>query len=311
MNPEEFDIEGFGSIKKTTWADIIPQEGVFLGLDISKDSTGICLIEDGVKTTANIILTSEQLEIQKSDKRNFEEVLLRRQLKKDLSEMIRDKHFDLIIIEDVFAGDNPKVVRLLYSLNTAIDELILDGVCDCKDFIRINNGEWKKWLWSGIDPMQQYKGYNVKLRIRQCLTDIEIDEGNEHGSQDRLDATGMLIGYFLWRGEELNKELEKKSRSKITWSHIDIAYELDESFIFDDNPWLRELEIKYIDMQRITKKAILDRIRMKPECMYILLEEKVKLGFVGKELGLKAISTGGCFAFWLKKSARRRFLESN
>ena len=59
-------------------SNILPKTGNYLGLDISKNSTGICLVSDGKITTGNITLSDEQVSIKNSDNWCFEEVLLRR-----------------------------------------------------------------------------------------------------------------------------------------------------------------------------------------------------------------------------------------
>ena len=204
--------------------NILPKTGNYLGLDISKNSTGICLVSDGKITTGNITLSDEQVSIKNSDNWCFEEVLLRRYLKKYLLEAIGGMNFEVILIEDAFTGENPKVSRMLYALNTAIDEIILDGGCTCKKFRRVGNGSWKKWLFKSLDPEGYLTGFNDKIKIQRCLEKIGIDEGSSFGFQDRLDSTGILIGYFL--NEDKILEEDSNSGVKITWSQIDFAFEL-------------------------------------------------------------------------------------
>ena len=65
MLDEEFDVCAESSsncvetVETLTVDKIIPKEGNYLGLDISKDSTGLCLIQDGERITGNIELTED------------------------------------------------------------------------------------------------------------------------------------------------------------------------------------------------------------------------------------------------------------
>lgn len=283
-------------------ADIIPKQGNYLGLDISKNSTGICLIQNGEKVTGNITLSKELIDIKNSKDWCFQEVLLRRLLKKYLSEVIQGINFDVIIIEDAFSGENPKVVRMLYALNTAIDEMILDGVCTCKEFRRVSNGSWKHWLWKELDKEGVLTGLNDKVKIQRCLSKIGIDEGTSEGFQDRLDATGMLIGYFLNKDEIL--EDDTSSGVKVSWSQLDFAFEIDEFFIYDGREWLHDLPVVYIKLNKVTKKAILEEVNKAPSCLFIT-DDLVYLGLMADKLGVENID-GGYLAIWVKKRNRKK-----
>lgn len=308
MLDEEFDVcaESDSSSNETVETlsaeRIIPKEGNYLGLDISKDSTGLCLIQGGERITGNIELTEDLINIKNSPNWVHSETLLRRALKQYLGEAITGLHFDAIVIEDAFSGENPEVTRMLYGLNTAIDEMILDGVCSCDKFIRVNNKAWKSWIGKVVDPMNKCKGLNDKEKIKAWLNKIGIDEGSTSGFQDRLDATGLLIGYFLQK-DVLDKKQE--TGVSITWSKLSFAYELDTSFIFDENEWLENLEVTFMNDDRYTKKSILEKVKTAPNHLFISTKP-VYLGLLAKSLKLSGIDGGGYFAFWVKKSSRKK-----
>ena len=92
----------------------------------------------------------------------------------------------------------------------------------------------------------------------------------------------------------------------ITWSNLDFAYELDTAFIYEGREWLTDLNTIYLDEnERITKKQILKLINKNPDSIFIT-EKPVFLGFLLKDLG--SLDSGGYFAFWVKKRARKKLL---
>lgn len=213
VKPVEDD--GIRIYESITYHDLIPKTGYHLGLDLSKNSTGITVIHDGVYESHNFTITELGKDVQ------FRELIYRRQLYDYLKEKYDGYHFQTIVVEDVHAGVDPTVTRMLYSLNTVIDELVYDGYIGCDTFVRANNKSWKSWLWS-IEP-QVGKGLDDKGRIEAVLRYIGVsDEGK--GYQDRLDSLGMLIGYFF--KSEVKKE-DLALLPRVRWS--DIGYTVVES----------------------------------------------------------------------------------
>lgn len=211
---KQVEDNGIRIYESITYKDLLPKEGYHLGLDLGKHSTGITVISNGEFESYNFALK----EVPKEDR--FQELLYRRQLYDYLKESFEGCHFKTIVVEDVYAGVDPVTTRLLYSLNTVIDELVYDGYIGCDNFVRANNQSWKSWLWS-IEP-QVGKGLEDKGRIEAILRYLGVsDEGK--GYQDRLDSLGMLIGYFF------KSEVKKEDLSllpKVRWS--DVAYTVVE-----------------------------------------------------------------------------------
>lgn len=279
---------------------VVPKQGNYLGLDISVNSTGICLYRDGIKTTANVALN-----YQTGDP--HAEVLLRRQLKTDLLELIKGLSFEAIVIEDVFEGVNPDTTRKLYALNTAIDELILDEQIECKHFIRVPNTLWKSWL-SSVDANGVYKGFNDKQKIQGYLKLLGIDEGNDKGFQDRLDATGMLLGYLI--GKDTNKgNLPKAKSIRVKFDDIMFAYELDTDLIVMQAAYeSEEANVVFIRDKKITKKAIIDYISSDVGTVFITAEP-VRLGLLAETLNIELLNTKGYFGFWLSNKMKAKYLK--
>lgn len=278
-----------------TLEDIIPSKGLFLGLDISKNSTGITIIEDGKRLSGNISLEDSKAE------GVHKEVLFRRLLKEYLSEVVGGREFDLIIIEDAFVGENAETVRLLFALNTAIDELILDGVCSCSKFVRVSNQSWKSWLYS-LDTLKVTRGYKDKEKIRYCLNSIGIFEEGE-GAQDRLDSTGLLVGYFL-KGKGLSQG--GKVNKKVRFSDVRASYDVFEENLFYSESFDDDTNFEFIDVTRITKSKVLELLRESPSTVYIT-KNPVALGNLGDELGLCMFDTRGYFAFWVDRKRLARY----
>lgn len=277
--------------------NIVPSKGLYLGLDISKNSSGITLIENGERVTANSKL--------EDIKGVHKETLLRRALKEDLKQLVEGKVFDAIVIEDVFVGENAETVRLLFALNTAIDELILDGVCGCREFIRVSNQMWKSWLCKVLDTQGVTKGLNDKEKIRICLEMIGVVETGE-GYQDRLDSTGLLVSYFLKGSEEIkNGKLDKKR--KVRLSDINCSYDIDSGYLFYGIDDVDRDKIVFLDYKKIGKTRVLELLTDNPESVFVT-SEPVLLGNLGVELGLDIIEGGGYFAFWIKPNRLKKFL---
>lgn len=278
---------------------LVPKAGNYLGLDISISSTGICLYKDGIKTTANISLDYKENNL-------HAEVLLRRQLKNDLLGLIDGLNFEVIVIEDVFEGINPDTTRKLYALNTAIDELILDGNITCNQFERVPNTLWKSWL-SVVDSNGVYKGFKDKQKIQGYLKILGIEEGEDKGFQDRLDATGMLLGYLLSRNNS-NTDISKiKKGIRVKFEDISFAYELDTDLItvqayYNDE----DINVKMIKDKKITKKAIIDYISSDINSIFIT-SEPIRLGLLAQTMDLELLNEKGYFGFWLSEKAKSKY----
>lgn len=295
------------SFESLSEENIVPRVGTFLGLDISKESTGVCLYHNGEKTTANISVDGY-------DKSDYHaEAKARIGLQKDLLEffsvMGNIKFFDLVVIEDVFEGVNPSTTRLLYALNTAIDELILWGRVECKEFARVSNQTWKSWL-SVADNSGDLKGLSDKIKVQRVLEQLNIHESGV-GYQDRLDATGMLIGYFIQKSMHNGQSVtQTKPTVRVQFSDVQYAFEEDEDLIrisaLGDNDCITTV---VIDDTKMSKKKMIDYLSSNLEAVFIT-SKPIMLGMLAGELGLQLLpGMGGYFGFWLKPRALKRYLK--
>lgn len=282
-------------------SSLIPKVGSFLGLDISERSSGVCLYENGEKTSANISLITP-------DDAEYKEVRLRRELKENLRQLISGKQLDLVIVEDAFQGVNPKTTRTLYALNTAIDEMILDGECGCKHFLRVGNQSWKSWLYK-IDTEGNFKGLNDKLRIQKCLEQLGVyDEGE--GYQDRLDSCGMLLGYFLCKDSIEEKE-KQKSKKRVSFSDVCVSYEEDiDLAILPAKDYNEDIGKFLVNEKKWSKNKILNYLTEDPSLVYVT-ENMERLGNLATELGLPYLENGGYFAFWVRGNKLKKYIKED
>lgn len=283
--------------EKISEKSLVPRSGFFLGLDISEQSSGICLYENGEKVSANISLETKNV--------RFEEVLLRRELKGYLTELVQGKEFDLIIIEDAFQGVNPAVTRKLYALNTAIDELILDNVCSCKDFRRVNNQQWKSWLYT-IDTDGLYKGLEDKLRIQKCLELLGVYEDDSEGYQDRLDSCGLILGYMLCKSRADTYE-ERKRKKKVEFSDIEFSYQEEIEFCLDEAGYgSRDLCKSFIELKSASKEFVINCLTDNPDVIFIT-SNRLYLGLFGGTIGATRLEGGGHLAFWVSPNKVKKY----
>lgn len=249
----------------------------FLSLDVSLSSTGITYLKHGDVEAGNISLS----DVEEND---FYEAVLRRELKNRILEKVgRGTYFDVIIVEDVFVGTNPKTARVLYALNSAIDELILDREIECSDFVRWQNGTWKKYLWM-YDVEGDTKYIKDKLRIEQVLFNLGITDFGE-GYQDRLDSVGMVLAYLMRNACERKEKPVKLSDLMFVYGGLDKVIS-DVSALGVGND-----EIVYWNEEIITESKLLDFMN-KNKGFVVVTSRPVKLGILGERLKLGYVKDG-------------------
>ena len=219
---------GFGRV---TVIDILKTVPSGIGLDISKNHTGVCIWDGNEIRTYGFKLNAY-------DKSDYHaEYRMRLDFKNRLSEIIKGRHFELCIVEDIFGGDNFDTIRKLAALNTVIDELIFEHSITVGEFVRWNKSQWASLLRSicrvGV-------GLNSKYETQLTLETLDFDfvlknkdltqnEKEEIFYEDICDATGMLLSYA---GTKMNNiDTKKKVSAKI--SDIKVYFFEDEFSLGD------------------------------------------------------------------------------
>lgn len=276
----------------------IPESGEYLGLDISELSTGICIYSNGKRFTTNFSVNLAENSV-------FHEVLLRRSLKSHLRELISGKVFEVIIIEDAYQGPNPDTTRKLYALNTAIDEMILDKEVECKKFLRVPNRVWKSWL-AVADTDNITKGMNDKLKIETILSMLGIREKGA-GFQDRLDSTGMLIGYFLCK-DKVDDWEKTRNKRRVVMEDIELVYDAETSGVFNAMADAGVKEYVEVTEKRWSRAKVIEHLTETPQYGFIS-SDLVLLGRLAYDYNLPIIDGGGYFGFWVKRSKLKKYFE--
>ena len=87
-----------------------------LGLDISKNSTGVCLYQNGIMRLYRIHIES------KYDKSNsMWEAEMKQEFKGYLTKLVKGKEFGLVVVENTINGVNAVTNKELTLLNTVFE----------------------------------------------------------------------------------------------------------------------------------------------------------------------------------------------
>lgn len=182
-----------------------------LGLDISRNSTGVAMYWNGIMYLYRISLNA------KYDKNNpMWEAEMKKEFKDILIKLVKDKEFDLVVVENTINGCNAITNKELSLLNTVFDDLVVDGVCKIKskdNLIRPFPNVWRKALkgLAGtasanntkelVEKLLKGLGYRFVLEYQD-----ETDKAKkEMGYYDICDATGMLLAY-MYKKSSLSKK---------------------------------------------------------------------------------------------------------
>ena len=165
-------------IEKLTVLNLFKTIKSGIGLDISKNHTGIVIWNGKTIETYGFAIE----EYDKSD--YFAEYKMRRDFKEKLYQIVKDRHFEYCIVEDVYSGENFDTVRKLLALQTVIDELIFEHVCVVDNFVRWLQVEWSKYTRQVYKQAGRLKS---KLETQGILEYLEFDFYLEHkGDSERV-----------------------------------------------------------------------------------------------------------------------------
>lgn len=256
--PVEDEAMGTLSIESVTVESLLKEMGTSLALDISKNSTGISFWKDGELHVSNY-----HIPVEYTNSDPFSEIKMRLDFKRHLTSFFKGEHFDTIIVEDVFGGDNFSTVRKLLALNTVIDELVVEGVVTVENFYRQSNQTWKSNMRSiykagkGLKDKFEIEQVALHLGFRYALehkSDTDAQKAKE-GYQDILDATMMLCSVSALK----NSEIKTKKSSRIKKSDIEFDFIEDLEYLDYSDKELYA-QYPYLEISRANKKATIEKV---------------------------------------------------
>lgn len=289
------------NIEKPTVESIFSCISSGIGLDIAKNHTGICIWENSeIKTYGFDLIPYDSSDY-------FAEYRMRLDFKNKLSEIVKGKHFEFCIVEDVYGGDNFDTTRKLLALNTVMDELIFEGVCNVETFVRWKAVEWMKYfrmiykqkgkLKSKIETqgILDYLGFDFYLKNK----DLSESAKKSIFFEDICDATAMLCGMILKKNLDLN--LEKATPLKL--SDIKMVYiESTEETYWIKDKRIREEGFIGVDLNtRALEKSIINCVKANPNDVLCAYLPVLKLGTFGIKHNFEFFESGEGFLLFYKK----------
>ena len=295
-------------IEKVTVNSLLKTFKSAVTLDISKRSTGLG-VWDGKEYTKYQITMDTVYD--KTDA--LSEAKIRKEFKEYLTEILGGKHFELLVVENVFGGENFDTVRILLALNTVADELILDGVFTADTVKKVDNKSWKMCL----RKVYKVKGKPTdKYEIEEIMKHLEFDfalencnlsdsQKEEIGYQDILDCTGLLCAMAI--SKVMNIKI--KSGKHIKMSSIEIlSFDCEEDLDFCEMSVIRKFPIKRVSLQGSVEKTILNTVNDSPT-EDIIFEVEVpneKLGSFVSRFNIPFSDYGTVIILFFRKALERK-----
>lgn len=295
-------------VEKPSVISILSQIKSGIALDISKRSTGVCIWYDN-----QLEIYSIHLQADRDIKSNaLAEEEMRREFRKRLQEIIKDRNFEYGAVENVFGGENFDTVRKLLALNTVLDGMILDGVVKIQNYYKMSNKEWKRYFRSiyklGGAPTDKYEIQEIMRYLEYpFFLEHENDsekEKEELGFQDILDATGILVSLSLREKTELGTTKPRHlSISKINMKFFDC----EEDFEYNNRS--RKLQDAEITMlgeytQRDIEKYIVSRVEEDASKVYMLEVDNNNLGYFGLKHNVAQSPYGSVYIIFYAKALK-------
>lgn len=267
-------------IERATIYDILTQVPSGLGLDISKNHTGI-IVWDGKE------IKDYGFALESRDRSDyFAEYRMRLEFKENLSAVIGGMQFSVIIVEDVYGGENFDTVRKLLALNTVIDELIFERKVICDEFFRWNEPMWlsnARLLYKQRGKLKakiETQGILEFLQWDYYLThkDDTIAQKKEIFFEDKCDACGMLLG--VCASKLFKPVLTEKSNLKL--SDIKMFYCESEEQLEGMGCKRIEEGVIYVDVNlKSLEKSIIQQVELHPKDLLCAVVPPNKLGAFG------------------------------
>lgn len=257
-----------------------------LGLDLSQHSTGYYLHTPQGASSGCLPPVPKFPEVHR-------EVMARRWLA-DQIEALQPGPLDFLVVEDVFKGRSHTVARFLHALNTAPDELVLDGRLQVESFLRVNNQSWKALLSQQTGVAMSHM--DAKSQVISSLSVLPWDEGlscldwvvslGMGKLDDRLDAFSLALYPFL-QPPEVSRRL--------VWSGVKVVHATDVDNLRNVTPPGQWVPLT----GRVSKESVRTRLKRNPRSI-LVTPRPVPVGLL--DVGVKGSSRLDevFLAFWRK-----------
>lgn len=289
--------------------DILSSFKSGIGLDISKNHTGVAIWKDGKLETLGFAVDMEY------DKSSYlAEARMRHEFKQKLYEILKGETWEVCIIEDVYGGTNFDTTRKLLALNCVIDELVLEDKVHIEYLYRFKEAEWLKDLRKIANIGNRL---NPKYECQKILEYLKFDFLMEHIDdkksvkaeiffEDRCDAAGQLLGLAMRLNS--NDRAVKSSSVRLRDLKMYFLEDEDDTFMIDDDiirnncivcedfPDGSDIEGCLISMAEKHKKEVVS-----------ILVDTTKLGIFGVKNGFNFYEQGyGYLVFYNKRTLKKR-----
>lgn len=308
----DFDLsesqESLSVVSKPTVESILSQFKSGIGLDISKNSTGVCIWYDNKVENYAIHLKKDR----DLNANAFEEEYMRREFRDKLLEVINGREFEYGVVENVFGGENFDTVRKLLALNTVLDGLILDEVVNVEKYFKMSNKEWKKYFRSiyklGGAPTDKYEIQEIMRYLEfPFFLKHENDskkQKEEIGFQDVLDATGLLVSLSIRE----NTELKNDKPSNLTISKLNMKFFNSEED-FEYNCRSRKLQDAEITMlgkytNRDIEGFLVRKVEEDASKVYMVEISNNNLGYFGLKHNIGNSPYGSVYIIFYAKALK-------
>ena len=297
-------------LDKTEQAEFHPTtEGILkdiesaVGLDIAPNHTGIAIWKYGK-------LIRRGFKLSEYDKDDLHaEYHMREELKKHLWALLGDSHFEYIIIEDVYGGQNFDTVRKLIALNTVIDELICEGSIRVDHFIRWKESEWAKYFRHLLKlsgrPQAKYETQEILCYIQDEFymqnKDLSEAEKRKIFFEDICDASGMVYAVGMWKAQGEQKDtdcvISLKDIKMVYVNHLDDYVTVRDPIISSERPELQAVEVPS-DIEAL----VLSLCKTHTDKVLAINLPARKLGIWGLKKKYTYFEDGdGCLIFYVKR----------
>ncbi len=293
-------------ISSTNIKDLLSVMGSGIGLDISKEHTGVFLYRDGKLEEYGFKINYEY------DAKDYSaEAKMRIAFREQLYNILKGYHWENCVVEDCINGVNFDTNRKLLALNCVVDELVLDGRLQIDNIYRFEQSKWLSYLRK-IKKLGNK--LNTKYECQELLKLIGYEYAIDNSTktkqekkdmfyEDICDAAGQLVGLATF----LNFKDTFGKSSSLKTSNIKMYFTEEFYDIYDTNDLvidvclIKEVELPTRKLEDSIKELVKDNT---DSVMYARVECK-DLGNFGVSKGFKFYKQGYGYLFFYNKDIKK------